>query len=134
MQVIPGWYGVEEWEIEVCTQWGGAEEAQNSYSTEGGPVILSQTTLSLQAKKISYNIENVSTLYEASWYLEPLGEDMAYSIYLINQNGNNKLIGEGTATKSKPLNGYYANYHNSDYTQIKMSYGGKTLQIPIIEA
>jgi len=133
LEVIPGWYGVEQWEINECVRWGGATEAQSSYSTEGGPVLLSQTTLSLQAKKIVYNIRNATTLYEASWYLEPIGSDMDYTIHLTNPDGNNKLIAEGSAKRSEPVKGYYADYHTTDYKNIKMSYGGKALEVPIIE-
>jgi len=133
LEVIPGWYGVEEWEIDVCTMWGGAEEAQEGYITEGGPVLLSQTTLSLQGKKIVYNIGNQSSLYEASWYLEPIGEDINYTVHIIDAEGNIIQIGSGTASLTGPAKGYYAEYHEANYTDIKLAYGDRFLQIPIVE-
>jgi len=132
IQVIPGWYGVEQWEIDVCNQWAGSEEAQGGASTQGEPTTLSRTTVSLQAKKTVYNIENQSNLYESSWYLEPIGNDIDYQVHLIDSQGIRNKIGEGTATKTEAAKGYYADYATNDYQFVEIDYGISVLTVPVV--
>lgn len=129
--VVLDWYAVEDWELEVCSKWGGTEEAQSgaSYSS---PIFLSQTTLSLQAKKETYDqIENASSLYKVSWYLEPI-EDINYQV-LLRGNESPITIAEGEVTYDQPAQGYYAAYHNNSYTKIRMIYGGEWIELDVVE-
>ncbi|MBU1946852.1 MAG: hypothetical protein KKC54_07855 [Nanoarchaeota archaeon] len=128
---IKDWYEVEDWELDVCSKWGGTEEAQSG-ATTSSKFYLSQTTLSLQARKQIYGLDQINetkNLYTASWYLEPM-EEKEYKIELIGASP--KTIGSGTASYESPANGYYADYHNETYTDIKMTYGDEWINVPII--
>ena len=125
------WYPISEWELQVCKKWGGTQEAESG-ATVSKAVYLSQTTLSLQGRKQSYDIEGVNTtLYTASWYLEPVGE-IEYRVELISDNDTFRLD-EGTADYSSPAHGYYAEYHNKNFTGVKMTYGGEWVIVPLVE-
>jgi len=95
------WYPVDDWELEVCSKWGGTLEAQ-SEATSSNPIYLSQTTLSLQGRKQVYIVPGVNrNLYKISWYLEPL-TDMDYRIELVNDDESITFrLDDGTASYSQ---------------------------------
>jgi len=129
---IDDWYAVEDWELEVCSMWGGTQEAQ-SEATSSNPIYLSQTTLSLQGRKQHHNVPGVNrSLYTVSWYLEPLTE-MDYRIELVNDDESITFrLDDGTASYSEPAAGYHTEYYDIEYTQVKMIYGAEWLKVPLI--
>lgn len=129
---VDAWYSVEPWELEVCSKWGGTQEAQSG-ATSSKVVYLSQTTLSLQGRKQIYTIEGFNkTLYTASWYLEPLS-DIGYRVELTNDDESVSFkISDGDASYSAPAVGYYSEYYDIKYTAIKMIYGLEWIKVPLI--
>jgi len=69
---IPDWYKVENWEIEVCSKWGGTADAQTHGGSAEGKGYMFQTTVTLQGQKymVEEDGEN-KTIYEAAWYFRP---------------------------------------------------------------
>ncbi|MBU1005166.1 MAG: hypothetical protein KJ561_05025 [Nanoarchaeota archaeon] len=126
---LDDWYEVEDWELEVCSKWGGTEEAQSGASSSS-PIYLSQITLTLQGKKEAYSVPNATTLYKASWYLEPTAK-VSYKVELIGNDMSEK-IGEGEASYDAPAQGYYADYLDAGFSYVKMTYGGKWIQVPLV--
>ena len=129
---IDDWYAVEDWELEVCSMWGGTDEAMAG-ATSSSPIYLSQTTLSLQGKKQEYNIAGVNqTLYTISWYFEPM-EELGYMVELVDDStGAAFKIEEGTATMSEPAVGFHAEYYDIEYTAVRLWYGSEWLKVPLI--
>ncbi len=130
---VDNWYSVEPWELEVCSIWGSTREAASD-ATSSTSVYLSQTTLSLQGRKQTYNIEGFNkTLYTVSWYLEPLA-DMSYRVELVNNDESISFkIDDSKASYSSPAIGYHSEYYDVEYTAVKMLYGANWLKVPIIE-
>lgn len=130
---IDAWYAVEDWELEYCSKWGGTKEAQ-SEATSSTAIYLSQTTLSLQGKKQSYDIEGVNqSLYTVSWYLEPL-EDMSYRVELVSDDESITFrVSDGEASYSAPAAGYHSEYYDVRYSAVKMYYGVNWLRVPLVK-
>jgi len=128
--IIPGWYTIEPWEIEVCRNWGGSQESQTGYTTND-PFPLSRTTLTLQGRK-THGIQGEPIQYKIAYYLEPLGS-VGYQINFVNSDGDLKLIKSGTATNANPAKDLYVVYNETDYPKVRMNYGGNYLEVPIIE-
>jgi len=138
---VDDWYTIQPWEIEICRQDGGTQNvasdssipgygSSSSGTTTSNSIYLSQNTITLQARKQDYTITNfTSTLYEVSWYFEPLQNQSDYSVYLVN--GESINIGNGTASGINPGAGYYVQYLNHTYTHAKIVYGSNWLQVPI---
>lgn len=130
---VDSWYSVEPWELEVCSIWGGTREAASD-ATSSTSIYLSQTTLSLQGRKQTYDIGGFNkTLYTVSWYMEPLA-DMSYRVELVNDDKMISFkIDDGKASYSSPAIGYHSEYYDAEYTEVKMLYGTNWLKVPIIE-
>jgi len=138
------WYTVQAWELEICQEWGGTQEAAsgssipgygssaNATGTASGQIYLSQKTLTLQGRKQTYNVDNFTQiLYEVSWYLGLTDGTLEYTVELVN--GVTYNISSGTATTSSAGAGHYANYLNESYSKVKMTYGSETLEVPIVD-
>jgi len=105
----------------------GAETSEGDSST-----YLGQTTISLQASKMTYNVDNFSDiLYTVSWYYEPIQNQTVYSIELIN--GELYSVANGTASLSTPASGYEAFYSNKTYNYAKITYNTRWVKVPIVE-
>jgi hypothetical protein len=130
---IDDWYTIEPWELEICSKWGGTKEAQSG-ATSSAAIYLSQTTLSLQGKKQSYDIAGVNrSLYTVSWYLEPLDE-MSYRVELINDDESISFkVGDGDSSYSEPAVGYHSEYYDKEFTAVKIQYGLNWLKVPLID-
>ncbi len=128
---IDNWYAVEDWELEICSKWGGTTEAQSG-GTSSQAVFLSQNTISLQGRRQVYNVEGFDrTLYTASWYIEPIA-DLGYRVELVGQD-KEYVLDHGTASISSPGTGYYADYSNESYTGVRITYGDAWLRVPLVE-
>ena len=132
--VVDNWYKVEDWEIEVCSKWGGTAEAQTYSSTATGSAYMFSTTVTLQGEKsISGEEENSTntTLYEAAWYFRPMGSQQEYSV-LFTGDGT-ETIYEGSASPERGDANYHAEESTKEYTSVKIKYETGTLTVPIVE-
>jgi len=127
---IDDWYSIEDWEVEYCKKWGGkkVEGEVNSGAESETTYSLSQLTISLQAEAIYYGIENQSTLYYASWYIEPL-VDMEYKVLFTGDS--DYYLQNGTATYEAPVTGYLSEYINQTFNYLKIQYTGNSIKVPI---
>lgn len=129
------WYEVEQWEIDACRIWGGASRAVRSSTgaDEISSITLSQLTASLQAKKTSY--PDNTTLYEVSWYIEPITGSVNYKILLINSRGESTvLVPSGSASSSGGSSQYLPigpilNNATNNFTRIEMRKSDNSLLI-----
>jgi len=128
--VVPGWYGLADWELQECSVWGGTEESQIGART-ASPIYLSQTTLTLQGQKRL--MPDNTTFYEVSWYFHPNELAVAYTIIMSKDDGTTKSIGGATANPAAGSEGYYYTYlTESDYTFVKMDYVSNWIEVPIV--
>jgi len=135
---IDNWYDVEDWEIAVCSKWGGAGEPQ-SYSGMGFTatgIASGLETVTLQGQKTVYNIEgqNSSVIYEASWYYQPFVGSKSYRVYLA-KGARKELIFEGSSTAQTGDGNYHAEEFSTDpgFTHVLIEYDLKSLSTRIQE-
>jgi len=131
--IIEHWYPIEDWEIEVCSKWGGTAEA--SSNAAGGAVAtgstnLALTTLTLQGQK-TYIADDETYIYEAAWYLMPLGDTQKYKVQFIGDSGV-IMVYEGSAGPTGDAN-YYAEETDEEYDKVKLIYETGTLTVPMVE-
>jgi len=126
---IDDWYDVEDWEIEVCSKYGGTAEAQTGVTAKAqGDAYMYQTTVTLQGQKSK---SGDSYIYETAWYFRPMNEDQEYSIELIGP-GVSKEIYKNAATKELGDSNYHAEESNVQYDSVKIIYETGTLTVPIV--
>jgi hypothetical protein len=135
-QEIPDWYEVSQWEIEVCSKWGGSELVQAG-ATTAKPISLSQLTLTMQAEGIyfdDFNIPNssVENLYTVSWYIQPVAGEIEYNIVLVTSDGSTAPLTSGKASYQSAGFGHEALYHPSIFTRARMNFGDNALELPIV--
>lgn len=107
---MDAWYKVEQWELDVCSKWGGTEAAQAGAELSQ-PIYLSVLTLTLQGEKVDQP-DNTS-LFKVTWYIEPAAGEVSYKVELTGNSPISPwLVAQGTATNSNPGVGFYAKYFN----------------------
>jgi hypothetical protein len=129
--VIEDWYGVADWEQEVCQKWGGSgvEEgyAHGSFSSTGDA--LQSTTITIQAQKTVYP-DQTNNVYEVAWYVEPKDAQITYSI-IMQSTSNTKQLAQGTAAPNAPAKSYYSEELTTEYTQAVLTIPGNQIVVPI---
>lgn len=122
------WYKVEDWEVEVCSMWGGGSESQ-SYSGSG--IMTAATTsgfeiATIQGQKTAYRMSSnvTSYFYEVSWYYQPMVGSGSYKVYYANGD-DKEIIAEGSATAQMGDGNYNAEQFKSDpgYDYVLIEYG-----------
>ncbi len=133
---VDAWDYVEEWEIVVCSKWGGTETAQQG-ATSTNNIALSHLTLTLQAKKIEY--PDNKTVYTVSYYIEPLDKKQ-FAVRLFNTQNNAQYIITplSIVSYSSPATGYKVVHLNQGFDTAQISYGSTNsieniITIPIVD-
>ncbi|MBI2128815.1 hypothetical protein HYU07_01115 [Candidatus Woesearchaeota archaeon] len=117
---IPNWYAVEGWEVETCSKWGGTAEAQTGSATS--EIYLSQLTVALQAEKTAF--PDNTTLYEVSYYIQPMTNNVEFSVWLKNTltGDKNNITQTASASPLTGASGFNAFYSNISYDVIQLGY------------
>ncbi len=125
---VDGWYEVSDWELDVCTKWGGTGRAQSGHISQEGETRISQLEVTLQAYKAEYE---GNTLYEVAWYIKPFRGEEEYTVLL---DGDQELeIYAGSATNTAGDNGYDARHMNASFESATIIYDSGRLVVPIVE-
>lgn len=126
------WYEVEDWEVEVCSKWGGAKEAE---SHTGG---VYSTEFDEMAATVQASMENISNedeemyVYEVSWYLQPMEGSEEYKVSLGGENS--ETIKKGSAPSTTGDSGYYAEENSSTvYEHVILEYEDDKLKAPVVK-
>lgn len=130
---IPEWYKVENWEIEVCSKWGGTADAQlGGGGTAEGSSYMFSTTVTLQGQRstVTEDGEN-TTVYEVAWYFRPMDGEQQYSITLMGSRP--KTIYTGSAKPEFGDSNYHAVESDQEYDSVKIKYETGSLVVPIVE-
>ena len=127
---VDNWYQVSDWELDVCSKWGGTGRAQSGTTNQEGETRLSQLEVTLQGFKMQVEDE---ILYEIAWYLKPFSGEEEYTVTLV---GKDRLeVYSGSASSTAGSNGYDARYvdANVSYDTVELKYDSGKLEVPIVE-
>ncbi len=129
---IPGWYAVEDWELQVCSRWGGSETGQKATS-KSDPVFLSQTTLTLAAERFPYPPDlKPESIYKVSWYFEPI-LPASFRIELHNPDGAKYVVQADTAADlGSPGYGFRSVELLENFTTATIEFGAQTVEVPVV--
>jgi hypothetical protein len=109
------WYGVQPWEVEVCTRGLTTSYGYDPAANQIADVHLSspiyRDTLTLTAQKS--NGSNL-TYYEIGWYVQPYEHALAVSVTLMDRLDNEMELDAATATPSGSFAGYVIFPHPCD--------------------
>src|SRR3989338_2834592 len=132
--IIPDWYEVSEEEVTFCQNYAGQETGFEGYETaDGGSTqSVSKLTLSLQGESTA---QYETTLYEIAWYVHPLSDDIVYTIYLVDEEGDDEEFYTGSATAIDGSAGYETLDSDVVYTEVRivMEDGSEALRVAIVE-
>jgi hypothetical protein len=130
----PDWYEVSEEEVIFCQNYAGQKTGFDGYETAEGTSTqsVSKLTMSLQAESTA---QYETTLYEVAWYVHPLAEDLAYTIYLVDEEGDDEEFYTGSATALDGSAGYETLDSEIIYVEVKivLEDGSEALRVPIVE-
>lgn len=128
------WYSVEDWEIEVCSKWGGTATSQQNAGTASGSSYMFMTTITLQGQKtLVTTATGNTTLYEAAWYFRPLNRQQQYSIVFIGTANNMKTVYKASASPETGDSNYYAEESTESFDKVRIIYETGTLTVPIMD-
>lgn len=137
---IPGWYDVSEWELSVCSAWGGYSKAEDITASAGElNENVGGLTLSIQAYKSPYlNPQDLTgnyTLYEVSWLFIPADEQVEYKLML-----KGKSVKDFTSVRgADPVagdSGYESLVLKEDFNFASLMVKGKStslIDVPIVD-
>lgn len=127
---IDGWYIVEDWEVDVCSNWGGTAEANGFSAVAERDSYMYRTTVTLQAQKSPVQ-DSDENIIEVAWYFRPMDKDQEYTIELLGSGL--KEIYQGSSTKARADANYHAEQTDRAFTHAKITYETGTLTVPIVE-
>jgi hypothetical protein len=130
--VVVEWYDVSDAEIEFCKNYGGEASGEDVYTSTGYTQAVSKLTITLQGQ---YTTLYDKQLYEIAWYVHPLSEDITYTVYLIEEDGDTEEFYTGYSTALDGDAGYDTEETDVIYThaRIVMEDGTTALEVPIVE-
>jgi hypothetical protein len=119
-------YPVESWEVKVCTQHVTTEKAKGKYSgrlPSDTKVWFNGSTVAVSASKYKYGTTN-TTLYSMEWYVIPLQNNMKYTVYLKESNGDKYVLPgyKDVSVNLEGASGLDYSYYEANYTKIGISY------------
>ena len=130
-QVIPGWYSVAPWEVEMCTKYGGP--VYDTFRSQSGVAYrhnLQATTFTLQFSKTQRL--NKAFVYEGAWYLQPVTGTIHYALAMVNASSTLR-IAEGDASAERPITSYWIkNDMYEEYAEAELTVEGMSYRVPII--
>ena len=136
-----GWYKVADWEISVCSGWGGitkeSEEDASSGETSGKRMSqYSALDLSaalqagiLEVEPGEVELPSGTMIYEVSWYFQPVYESINYEVLVYYADGTSVTIEDTSATPSTGYTGYWANETNLTFTHAILKSDDKNIEI-----
>ncbi len=132
--MIDNWYDVEDWEVEVCSKWGGLADVQKHAGTITGDTALHKLAATIQGEKIRIGAgDEEKTVYEIAWYIQPVSGQEKFTVEVYGQSGK-KEIEKGTAPATTGTSGYYViDDTSSDYTNAVLKYDTGSIDVPIVE-
>ncbi|MGM5482954.1 MAG: hypothetical protein ACQESF_05810 [Nanobdellota archaeon] len=127
------WHDVEDWEVEICSKWGGREKAQSHTGGMMSTQFQDQAATVQALVKELYAGDKNLYVYEVSWYLQPIKGQQKYKVLLRAENGQTKKVAAGSAPATSGDSGYYAEENTSiNYTNVILDYESGKLVAPVV--
>ena len=136
-----GWYDVEDWELAVCSTYGFQQSSDVSVvvSDVSNSGFIDTVAATVGAKKML--LPDGDYLYEFSWYLQPIVDEISYSVYLDygKEVRREELLEQDSAGSITGNAGYETRQSSINYTKIRLEtfgssrYAGFTMEAPVVE-
>jgi len=130
-QIISDWYSVSQWEIEICSKFGGI--VQDTASSQTGVISspsLASTTFTLQASKTKQL--DGKLIYSFAWYVQPMAGLVDYQINFVDDLNSLKIV-RGQASSDNPASNYlFRDDIAQEYNFTEIVIGGVGHKIPIV--
>lgn len=126
-QIDLGWYEVADWEIAVCSSWGGIEDETSGEGGESASSELYEYTsldisiaLQTQVKDAAegFELPEDTNIYEISWYVQPIAGAVNYEIRARYLGGQSQVIESGSATPYTNYEGYHVEETDKKMTSV----------------
>ncbi len=132
---IPDWYEVSDEEVEFCQTFAGTSTAEDVYESAESELVapVSKLTLALQGE---YTTLSDKRIYEIAWYVQPLSEDISYTIYLVDEQGDTEEVTTGYSQATTGDAGYEAIETDAIYSSaeiVLVEDGTVALKVPFVE-
>jgi hypothetical protein len=139
-----GWYEVADWEVAVCTGWGGiADETRSSGGDSASSSMHAYNSLTvsaaLQAEIVEavpgeYTLPEGTRIYAISWYVQPISGSINYKVKAIYSGAPTEVVQDSSATPSAGYNGYFAKETDLNMTKVVLEVPGQgiTLEVPVV--
>lgn len=129
-QTLP-WYQVENWEIDVCSKWGGRQAAEHYETTGRFPYGAASYTM--QGKKIRQY--KAPTIYQIGYYIESFSIPLDYKLYLVNDETQKTKYIEGSVLGlGNAVSDYLVHESEEEFTHIRLLTPGSTITTPLVDA
>jgi len=126
---IDGWYPVEDWEVKVCSRYGGTAEATNiAGARAAGDAYMLKTTVTIQAQ-VTKGEKNI---YEVAWYIRPMEQQQQYKVELFGPDGSEQIY-TGSASIHTGDSNYHAMETDKEFINARLTYETGYLLVPIVE-
>ena len=120
------WYQVADWEVDVCSKWGGLGLARQG-ATPDKSISLGIMTFTVQARK---SPTANATLYEIGAYLDSVDPNTPYSLRLVNTlTGSEYSLRKGTQSI---LQDYIVEELKEEYTHVLLNTVRGKVLFPIV--
>ncbi|MBT5021607.1 hypothetical protein HOK51_11240 [Candidatus Woesearchaeota archaeon] len=121
------WYEVDDWEIDACTEWGGATSTANS-ELEDISIVLENTHLIATINAMHHEIEDGSLIYEIAWFIQPSDyeETIDWEISTKTNNGIKKILDNGNANYYNGHSGYFTVQSEFDLKTATLKWSGES--------
>ena len=132
--VEQAWYEVEDWEVEVCSKYGGKQRTESTATSS--EIFHGGATVTLQARKT--RTPDNDTLYEIGYFVGHPIEGMTYTIKVKNSvTGIEEILDKDFPSPPGGFADFKAFFSNLTYdrAELKHAVQGRqgTLVVPIVE-
>lgn len=123
------WYQVDDWEIDVCSKWGGRKAAEIYETTGRFPYGAASYTM--QGRKTRQH--QAPTIYEIGYYIEAFSIPLEYKLYLLNDETQDaKYIDGNVLGPGNGISDYRIEQLNEDYTHLRLITPGSIVTTPFV--
>jgi len=123
------WYDIEDWEVKVCSRWGGRGRVINAIE-QNAPIYQSQLTLTVQGRRTELVDEY---LYQVGYYINPLQSPVDFSVDVFDQRRRKERLNLDARTVEPGGYSFYQAFVSTEtYTHIHVVISGRRLVFPII--
>jgi len=137
-----GWYAVAQWEIDICSKWGGVVDEENpaggsSSGTMSNYTSANNVIATLQAESMDITTDEYipaegNHLYEISWYFQPVAESLPYTVTAYYTDSSSRVVESTSATPFSEFTGYDVEQTNKTMVNVVLVGSDVTINVPVV--